>query len=425
MKLLNKDLKICVVGLGYVGLPLSIAFSEKYTVLGFDINSKRIDSLKGLRDETCESNIEELQNAIEDNSLLFTDDIDDILQAEIYIVTVPTPIDEKNQPDLSPLLLSSEMIGSVLKKGDVVVYESTVFPGATEDICIPILEKKSGLKLNEGFSCGYSPERINPGDPNRGLSDIVKIVSGSNLDTANFLTLLYSSIITAGIHTAKNIKIAEAAKIIENVQRDVNIGLVNELAMLFNKLNINTSEVLEAASTKWNFLEFYPGLVGGHCIGIDPYYLTYKANSVGIDTKIITSSRHVNDNMGIYSANSFIKGYQKSEKYKEKPAILILGFAFKDNCPDHRNTRVIDIYKEINNFGYEVHLHDPHVNRQEVLQEFDVNVNQDDIKNYIKYFDAVILAVAHDEYRNLTSYIREDTFVYDIKSVLEYSDISL
>jgi len=425
MKLLTEDLKICVVGLGYVGLPLAIEFAKKYTVFGFDVSKPRIESLKAHVDITQEIDVRDLKSLLDSNSLSITNKIEDVSTADIYIITVPTPIDKNNQPDLSPLLQSSEVVGNVLKEGSIVVYESTVFPGATEDICIPILEKYSGFKLNSGFYCGYSPERINPGDPDRGLVDIMKVVSGSNFETANFLTSLYSSIINAGVHTAKSIKVAEAAKIIENVQRDVNIGLVNELAMLFNKLDISTSEVLDAASTKWNFLNFTPGLVGGHCIGIDPYYLTYKANSVGIDTKIIMSSRQVNDNMGFYTANSFIKEYKNSVKYKEDSKVVILGFSFKDNCPDHRNTRVIDIYNELKNFGFEVTLHDPLVDKEQVMHEFKVNIVQKNIKNFISDYDAIILAVAHDEYKTIGKYINDEAFVYDIKSFLDFSDKAL
>ena len=425
MKLLNKELNICVVGLGYVGLPLSLAFSEKYSVIGFDLNLERINSLLEFRDITNESDKLLLTKSINNGSFVLTNKEEDIKNADIFIVTVPTPIDSQKEPDLSPLEYASEIIGKSLKEGDIVVYESTVFPGATEEICIPILEKYSGLRFNKDFFCGYSPERINPGDKERSLADIKKIVSGSNEEASKFLTNLYSTIIKAGIYQASSIRVAEAAKIIENVQRDVNIGLVNELAMLFNKLDINTEEVLEAASSKWNFLNFKPGLVGGHCIGIDPYYLTHKANSVGIDTKIVLSSRQVNDRMGRYVASHFVKQYKRSTKYNERAKILILGFAFKDDCPDHRNTRVIDIFRELSDFGFDTQIHDPLVNDQEVFKEYAVKINKESIKNILKDFDAILLAVAHKEYKDIHCDLKDNAFVYDVKSFLEYSDATL
>ena len=416
---------IGIIGLGYVGLPLALAFSKKFKVIGFDIDRGRIHDLKKSRDQTKETNTKEIDKAVSEKSLIFSDNKNDLKEASIYIVTVPTPINSQKEPDLLPLISASETIGSILSKDDVVVYESTVFPGATEEECIPVLEEISGLKFNEDFYCGYSPERVNPGDSERSLGDIKKIVSGSTKEVSDFLKNLYSEIITAGIYQAKSIKVAEAAKIIENVQRDVNIALVNELAMLFNRLEINTSEVLEAASTKWNFLNFKPGLVGGHCIGIDPYYLTKKANSVGMDVKIVSSSRKVNDQMGIYVARHFLKLFKISPQYRNNGKILILGFSFKENCPDHRNTRVIDIYKELTNLGFVIDIHDPWVDPKEVLSDYGIQVKDNKVSDIWTDYDAVILAVAHDLYLEIDLTQKNRPYIYDIKSFLKISDSTL
>lgn len=408
--------KICIIGLGYVGLPLAHAFSEKYPVVGFDISQWRIDELRNGYDRTLELNEEQLKNALK-NGIQFTLNVDDIRDCNIYIVTVPTPIDKHKKPDLTPLIKASETIGKVLKKDDIVIYESTVYPGATEEDCVPILEKFSGLKFNTDFYCGYSPERINPGDKEHTVTKIKKVTSGSTPEIGKKVDALYASIITAGTHLAPTIKVAEAAKVIENSQRDINIAFVNELSMIFSRLGIDTNAVLEAAGTKWNFLKFKPGLVGGHCIGVDPYYLTHKAQEVGYNPEIILAGRRLNDNMGIYVANQVIKLMIKKGHKIEGSNVLVLGITFKENCPDIRNSRVIDVIRELEEFGCNVEVSDYWANPTEVLHEYGLNL----VDNINNHYDAVILAVAHEEYKKL-DFMNKEQVIFDIKSVLEHSD---
>ena len=412
-----KNSKIAVIGLGYVGLPLAHAFSSKYKVVGFDIAQWRIDELRSGYDRTLELSEAQVKEALA-NKMEFTNKLEDIRDCNIYIVTVPTPIDKHKKPDLTPLIKASESIGKVLKKDDIVIYESTVYPGATEEECVPVLEKFSGLKFNEDFYCGYSPERINPGDKEHTVTKILKVTSGSTLGVGKKVNELYTSIITAGTHLAPTIKVAEAAKVIENSQRDINIAFVNELSMIFNRLNIDTNAVLEAAGTKWNFLPFRPGLVGGHCIGVDPYYLTHKAQEVGYNPEIILAGRRLNDNMGIYVASQVIKLMIKKGHKIEGSKILVMGITFKENCPDIRNSRVIDVIRELQEYGCNVDVADYWADVEEVKREYNIdlvqNVNTDDS-------EAVILAVAHDEYKN-TKLDNNQQVVYDIKSVLNQSD---
>ncbi|EAY29772.1 nucleotide sugar dehydrogenase [Microscilla marina] len=405
------DKKLAIIGLGYVGLPLAVAFGNKYSVIGFDINTTRINELKNGIDKTLEVSTEKLKAT---QQLAFSDDVEAIRGADIYIITVPTPIDHSKQPDLTPLRKSSESIGKVLKKGDIVVYESTVFPGCTEEICVPILEAQSGLKYNEDFYCGYSPERINPGDKVHTVTKIKKVVSGSTPEVGQELNDLYASIITAGTYLASSIKVAEAAKVIENSQRDLNIAFVNELALIFDKLDIDTHDVLEAAGTKWNFLPFRPGLVGGHCIGVDPYYLTHKAESIGYNPQVILSGRRINDNMGQYVANKIIKLLIQGNFTIRESRVLILGFTFKENCPDTRNTRVIDVVKELKEFGVNVEVHDPHADKHEVMEEYGLDlIDQPDGQ-----YEGIMLAVSHTEFENfpLSTYKKENAIVYDVKA---------
>ncbi|MEW6551038.1 MAG: nucleotide sugar dehydrogenase [Campylobacterota bacterium] len=409
--------KICVIGLGYVGLPLAHAFSEKYEVVGFDISKWRIDELSSGYDRTLELSKEQVNEAIK-NGMKFTLDINDIKDCNIYIVTVPTPIDKNKRPDLTPLIKASETIGKVLKKDDIVIYESTVYPGATEEDCVPILEKFSNLKFNQDFFCGYSPERINPGDKEHTVTKILKVTSGSTPEIGKKVDELYASIITAGTHLAPTIKVAEAAKVIENSQRDINIAFVNELAIIFNKLGINTNDVLAAAGTKWNFLPFKPGLVGGHCIGVDPYYLTHKAQAVGYNPEIILAGRRLNDNMGIYVANQVIKLMIKKGHKIEGSKVLVLGITFKENCPDIRNSRVIDVIEELKEFGCDITVTDYWADKDEVKHEYNLNLDND--VNYDDY-EAIVLAVSHDKYKNLT-FENKNQIVYDIKSILKDSD---
>lgn len=436
--------KICVIGLGYVGLPLAHAFSSKYPVVGFDISKWRIDELSSGYDRTLELTESQVKEAIK-NGMKFTLDTNDIKDCNIYIVTVPTPIDKNKRPDLTPLVKASETVGKVLKKGDIVIYESTVYPGATEEDCVPVLEKFSGLKyistetiekekkrlnqdnfqfsilnsqLANGFYCGYSPERINPGDKEHTVTKILKVTSGSTPEIGKKVNELYASIITAGTHLAPTIKVAEAAKVIENSQRDINIAFVNELAIIFNKLGINTNDVLEAAGTKWNFLPFRPGLVGGHCIGVDPYYLTHKAQSIGYNPEIILAGRRLNDNMGIYVANQVIKLMIKKGHKIEGSKVLVLGITFKENCPDIRNSRVIDVIEELKEFGCDVTVTDYWADKDEVKHEYNLNLNND--VNYDDY-EAIVLAVSHDKYKNL-EFMNKDQIIYDIKSILKNSD---
>ena len=413
------DNKIAIIGLGYVGLPLAHAFSSKYKVVGFDIAQWRVDELSNGIDRTLELSSEQVQEAIS-NGMEFTNQLDDIANCNIYIVTVPTPIDKHKKPDLTPLIKASESIGKILKKGDIVIYESTVYPGATQEDCVPVLEKNSGLKFNEDFYCGYSPERINPGDKEHTVTKILKVTSGSTPEIGEKVNELYASVITAGTHLAPSIKVAEAAKVIENSQRDINIAFVNELSMIFGKLGIDTNAVLEAAGTKWNFLPFRPGLVGGHCIGVDPYYLTHKAQEVGYNPEIILAGRRLNDNMGIYVANQVIKLMIKQGKKIDGAKVLVLGITFKENCPDIRNSRVIDVIRELQDFGCKVDVSDYWADKNEVQKEYNIKLKKDtevDIPSY----DAIVLAVAHDEYKNLDLKVN-DQVVFDIKSVLDRAD---
>ncbi|HIQ46067.1 MAG TPA: Vi polysaccharide biosynthesis UDP-N-acetylglucosamine C-6 dehydrogenase TviB [Sulfurovum sp.] len=412
--------KIAVIGLGYVGLPLAHAFSEKYKVVGFDIAQWRIDELNSGVDRTLELNESQVKEALA-NGMKFTKDLEEIADCNVYIVTVPTPIDKHKKPDLTPLIKASESIGKVLKKDDIVIYESTVYPGATEEECVPVLEKLSGLVFNEDFFCGYSPERINPGDKEHTVTKILKVTAGSTPEIGLKVDALYASIITAGTHLAPSIEVAEAAKVIENSQRDINIAFVNELAIIFNKLDIDTEAVLEAAGTKWNFLPFRPGLVGGHCIGVDPYYLTHKAQEVGYNPEIILAGRRLNDNMGMYVANQVLKLMIKKEHKIASAKVLVLGITFKENCPDIRNSRVIDVIQELQDFGTDVEIYDPWADSVEVKREYGLDL----IDSLNSTYDAVVLAVAHDKFDGLDIEKLKngnDTVVYDIKSKLEKSD---
>jgi UDP-N-acetyl-D-galactosamine dehydrogenase len=416
-----QDINICIVGLGYVGLPLAHAFSSKYKVVGFDIAQWRIDELRGGYDRTLELSNEQVKEAIT-NGMEFTNQLKDIKDCNIYIVTVPTPIDKHKKPDLTPLLKASESIGKVLKKDDIVIYESTVYPGTTEEECVPILEKESGLRFNDDFFCGYSPERINPGDKKHTVTKILKVTSGSTPEIAKKVDELYASIITAGTYLAPSIKVAEAAKVIENSQRDINIAFVNELAVIFGKLGIDTKAVLEAAGTKWNFLPFRPGLVGGHCIGVDPYYLTHKAQAIGYNPEIILAGRRVNDNMGIYVANQVIKLMIKKGQKIEGAKVLVLGITFKENCPDIRNSKVIDVIHELQEFGCSISVYDPWADKQEVKQEYGLDLITDNKQLETKNYEAVVLAVAHDKFKGLDLKTTNNQVVYDIKSILDESD---
>ena len=450
--------KIAVIGLGYVGLPLAHAFSARYPVVGFDIAQWRIDELRQGHDRTLELSDEQVKEAI-DNGMVFTNQLDDLADCNVYIVTVPTPIDEHKTPDLTPLKKASESIGKVLKAGDIVIYESTVYPGATEEVCVPILEKVSGLKYissddssslteeTEGFFCGYSPERINPGDKEHTVTKILKVTSGSTPEIAKEIDALYASVITAGTHLAPSIRVAEAAKVIENAQRDINIAFVNELALIFDKLGIDTHDVLAAAGTKWNFLPFKPGLVGGHCIGVDPYYLTYKAKEVGYHPEVILSGRRINDNMGIHVANRVVKlMIHKGHRVKDA-RVLVLGITFKENCPDIRNSRVIDVIRELQDFGCRVDVYDPWADPEEVKHEYGIDLlpgdsgsesgsgsvsvsvsgseneqNGDKLSLSLKTvtdYDAVVLAVAHNEFKQMHLQETPETVVFDIKGILE------
>jgi UDP-N-acetyl-D-galactosamine dehydrogenase len=412
-------MKIAVIGLGYVGLPLAHAFSNQYQVVGFDVAQWRIDELKNGIDRTLELTNDQVKEAIA-NSMQFTNILDDIRDCNIYIVTVPTPIDKYKRPDLSPLIKASEYVGSVLKKDDIVIYESTVYPGATEEECVPILEKFSNLKFNEDFFCGYSPERINPGDKEHTVTKILKVTAGSTPEIGRKVDALYASIITAGTHLAPTIKVAEAAKVIENSQRDINIAFVNELSIIFNKLNIDTSAVLDAASTKWNFLPFKPGLVGGHCIGVDPYYLTHKAQQIGHNPEIILAGRRINDNMGIYVANQVVKLMIKKGLKIDGSEVLVLGVTFKENCPDIRNSKVIDVISELEEFGCNVSVSDCWADSDEVFDEYGIKLTEEvDFSQY----QTVVVAVAHNEYKNID--LPSETVVFDIKSVLKKSDARL
>ena len=418
------DIRITVIGLGYVGLPLAVELSKKYSVMGFDINSLRVEELLNRHDSTMEVSDSELKMA---KSLRFTSNKADLSKSNVYIVTVPTPIDDNNMPDLTPLQKASEMLGEFAKKGDVVIYESTVYPGATEEVCIPIIEKVSGLKFNKDFFAGYSPERINPGDKVNTLSKIMKITSGSTPEVADFVDALYDSIIEAGTHKASSIKVAEAAKVIENTQRDLNIAIINEFAKIFNRLHIDTEEVLDAAGTKWNFLKFKPGLVGGHCISVDPYYLTHKAHEVGYRPEVILAGRRINDGMGEYVATQLVKKLSSKKIHIDEAKVLILGFTFKGDCPDVRNTKIVDIVKELQDFNMSVDVYDDWANPAEVQNEYGIELITELEEG--KY-DGVVLAVDHSEFKEmgemkLRSLGKKNHVLYDVKHVLKPSEADI
>ena len=426
------DKKIAVIGLGYVGLPLAAAFAAKYKVTGFDINSKRVAELKKGVDDTLEVSEDQLKSVLVDNfnqkGLSLTANLQDIADAQIYIVTVPTPIDKHKIPDLTPLYKASESVGKVLKKGDIVIYESTVFPGATEEECVPILEKASGLTFNTDFYAGYSPERINPGDKKHTVTKILKVTSGSTPEIAEEIDQLYKSIITAGTHKASSIKVAEAAKVIENSQRDINIAFVNELSKIFRLLGVDTLEVLEAAGTKWNFLPFRPGLVGGHCIGIDPYYLAHKAKEYDYNPEIILAGRRLNDSMGQFVAQETVKMMLKKGLSVKDANVLVLGITFKENCPDIRNSRAIDVVRELQDYQMNVAVYDPWASPQEVKDEYGLDLISN-IENANAKYDAVLAVVAHNEFKNLDfkKYTNDNALIYDVKAIYpkEQSDLRL
>ena len=425
MKYMNTmHIEIAIIGLGYVGLPLAVEFGRKRPVVGFDISQRRIDELKAGEDLTLETTAEELHAA---QFLSYTTNIEDLRVCNCFIVTVPTPIDEHKRPDLTPLIKASETVGKVLKKGGVVIYESTVYPGATEEDCVPVLEKFSGLKYNEDFYCGYSPERINPGDKDHRVTSIKKVTSGSTPEIADLVDTLYNEIITAGTHKAESIKVAEAAKVIENTQRDLNIALINELAIIFNKLGIDTEAVLKAAGSKWNFLPFRPGLVGGHCIGVDPYYLTHKAQAIGYHPEIILAGRRLNDSMGSYVVAQLVKAMTKRRIQVDGAKVLVMGLAFKENCPDLRNTRVVDIVAELEDYNCDVDVYDPWTSIAEAQHEYDLTpVSRPQVGSY----DAIVLAVAHHQFKELgAAGIRKlgkpNHVLYDLKYVLSISEADL
>ena len=412
-----KTTKICVIGLGYVGLPLARLFSTKYDTIGFDMNAKRVEALMAGHDATLEVSDELLQDAIKNHGFKCTANIDEIRECNFYIVAVPTPVDDNNNPDLSPLVGASTTVGKVISKGDIVVYESTVYPGVTEDDCIPVVEKVSGLKFNVDFFAGYSPERINPGDKQHTVEHIKKVTSGSTPEIGIKVNEVYSSVITAGTHLAPTMKVAEAAKVIENSQRDINIAFVNELSKIFTKMGIDTQDVLAAASTKWNFLPFKPGLVGGHCIGVDPYYLAQCAQRYGYNPEIILAGRRMNDGMGEYVAGQVVKHMLKKGIQVLNSNILILGFTFKENCPDVRNTKVIDIYKSLQDYNLNITVYDPWANPSIVQREYGIDVINELPQNK---FDAVVLAVAHHEFKtfNVESLVKESHVIFDVKGFL-------
>ena len=422
----HSDYKIAIIGLGYVGLPLAIEFGKKFEVLGFDINQSRIEELNLITDRTNEADLVGMKNAMElaksnaDLGLTFSTNVEDLKNYNIFIVTVPTPIDQFKAPDLKPLIKASEMLGKVLKKRDIVIYESTVYPGCTEEDCVPILEKYSELKFNQDFYCGYSPERINPGDKVNTLTKIKKVTSGSTPEIAELVDQLYKSIITAGTHKAPSLKVAEASKAIENAQRDVNISFVNELAVIFDRMGIDTNDVLDAAGTKWNFLKYKPGLVGGHCIGVDPYYLAHKAESLGYHPQVILSGRRVNDNMGMFVANKLVKLLIAKNHVISKSKVLVLGITFKEDCPDIRNSKVIDIVKELQQFNIDVEVFDPHADKHEVGEEYGIKLI-DSIENT---YDGIILAVSHQVFLGLELdklKSSNSSVIFDTKSFLDRS----
>jgi UDP-N-acetyl-D-galactosamine dehydrogenase len=419
-----EDLKIAVVGLGYVGLPLAVEFGRIRSVVGFDINPKRIEQLRSGEDITLETDPDELAAA---GHLTFTTDLSDLRACNCFIVTVPTPIDEHKRPDLTPLLRASESVGKVLKKGDLVIYESTVYPGCTEEDCVPVLERVSGLKFNLDFFCGYSPERINPGDKLHRLTTIRKVTSGSTREVAKAVDELYRLIVTAGTHPAESIKVAEAAKVIENTQRDLNIALINELALIFNRLGIDTEAVLTAAGSKWNFLPFRPGLVGGHCIGVDPYYLTHKAQALGYHPEVILAGRRVNDGMGRYVASQLVKAMTKRRIQVDGAKVLIMGLTFKEDCPDLRNTRVVDIISELREYNCEVEVWDPRAAPEEAQTEYALSLVTPSSKDR---YDAIVIAVAHREFKamgaaGIRGLGRDRCIVYDLKHILRTGDADL
>ena len=421
-----QDVKLAVVGLGYVGLPLAVEFGKQRPVIGFDINTARIDALKKGHDHTLEVSAEELADA---TGLRFTADPTEIRDANVFIVTMPTPIDEFKQPDLTPLIRASETIGRILKKGDLVIYESTVYPGVTEEVCVPVLERVSGLCFNQDFFAGYSPERINPGDKERRVTSIKKVTSGSTPETAQLVDALYRLVVTAGTHCAPSIKVAEAAKVIENTQRDVNIALINEFARIFNRLGIDTEDVLTAAGTKWNFLPFRPGLVGGHCIGVDPYYLTHKAQSIGYYPEIILAGRRINDSMGSYVVAQLVKAMTRKRIHVEGARVLIMGFSFKENCPDLRNTRVVDVVRELEEYHVQVDVYDPWIDELEAMNEHQIHPVKAPQKNA---YDAIILAVAHRQFiemgiESIRAMGRPAHVLYDLKYIFpaEQTDLRL
>lgn len=419
-----QDVKLAIVGLGYVGLPLAVEFGKKRSVLGFDVNAHRIAELKEGRDHTLEIDSDELAQA---THLTYAHDVAQLAQANVFIVSVPTPIDQYKQPDLTPLVRASETIGKVLKRGDIVIYESTVYPGATEEDCVPVLERISGLKFNQDFFAGYSPERINPGDKTHRVSSIKKITSGSTPEVASLVDTLYREIIMAGTHKAPSIRVAEAAKVIENTQRDVNIALVNELALIFNKMGIDTQAVLEAAGTKWNFLPFRPGLVGGHCIGVDPYYLTHKAQSIGYHPEIILAGRRLNDSMGGYVVSQLVKAMTKRRIQVQGSRVLVMGLAFKENCPDLRNTRIVDIVRELREYNIEVDVCDPWVDAQEATREYGLKLVA---TPQAGAYDGIILAVAHKQFASMGAAAiralgKHEHILYDLKYVLRADESDL
>lgn len=421
--MLLENAKIAIIGLGYVGLPLAVEFGKKRETLGFEINHSRVDELQSGEDSTLECSPEELKEA---THLSYTTDTEQLKNCNVFIVTVPTPINEHKQPDLTPLEKASEMLGGVINQGDIVIYESTVYPGCSEEVCVPILEKVSGLTFNEDFYIGYSPERINPGDKEHRLPTIKKVTSGSTPECAKFVNELYQDIITAGTHLAPSIKVAEAAKVIENTQRDVNISLINELAKIFNMLDIDTLDVLEAAGTKWNFLPFRPGLVGGHCIGVDPYYLTYKAQSIGYNPEVILSGRRINDGMGEYVVSQLIKRMIKNKQQVDGSKVLLMGLTFKENCPDLRNTKVVDIISELEEYNINVDIYDPWVSKEEAMEEYGLNLVNEPSKDY----EAIIVAVAHNEFIELGAegvrkLLKKDGLLFDLKSLFDKNESNI
>lgn len=419
-----QEVKLAIIGLGYVGLPLAVEFGKRRSVVGFDINQQRIDALKAGHDATLEVSDGELKEA---SQLVYSASLDDLKSCNVFIVTVPTPIDEHKQPDLTPLIKASETIGSVLKKGDIVIYESTVYPGATEEDCVPVLERVSGLKFNQHFFAGYSPERINPGDKEHRVTTIKKVTSGSTPAVADLVDTLYREIITAGTHKASCIKVAEAAKVIENTQRDLNIALINELAIIFNRMGIDTEAVLQAAGTKWNFLPFRPGLVGGHCIGVDPYYLTHKAQSIGYHPEIILAGRRLNDGMGAYVVSQLVKAMLKRRIHVDGARVLVMGLTFKENCPDLRNTRIVDIVSELADYNIAVDVYDPWVSIEEAQHEYGITPIAEPA---IDAYDGIVLAVAHNEFRalgaeNIRKHGKAKHILYDLKYLLSAEEADL